>query len=157
MGKVAVFHRIGEPNRETFTNSIEQILNYHGLITFDGVYQSVWEHREQLPEGCILFMAGNSEGKNGFITRQQLLTLADEYDCLLGWHTYTHRDLTKLTDDEIRKELDAPAWYPRGFFAYPFGEYNERVIELVKEAGYREALSTTQGNEDAYSLHREYL
>lgn len=156
MSKVAVFHCIGEPDRTTFTNSIEQITNYDGLVTFDGIYKSVWEHREQLPEGTILFMAGNAIGKD-FITKQQLLTLVDEFDCLFGWHTWTHRNLTTLSDSEIREELDAPAWYPRSFFAYPYGEFDERVIKLVKEAGYRKAYSTTQGDGSDYAIIREYL
>lgn len=160
--RVAVFHRIGEPNRETFTNSIEQIKNFDGVITFDGIYESIWEHREIIGElarekEIWLFFAGGSLGLDEFITKQQLLTLADEYDCLIGWHTWTHSDLTKLSDVEIRRELDAPAWVPRSAFAYPHGEFNERLIELVKRAGYKKAYSTTQGNNDNFSLYREYL
>jgi len=161
--RVAVFHRIGEPNREAFTNSIEQIKNYDGLVTFDGIYDSVWDHREEIGEiargehGVWLFFAGDTLDTEGFITKQQLLTLADEYDCLIAWHTWSHPDLTKLSDDEVRRELDAPPWVPRTSFAYPHGEFNDRVINLVKEAGYGEAYSTTQGNDNPYSLHREYL
>lgn len=161
--RVAVFHNIGEPNRETFTNSIEQIKNFDGLVTFDGIYDSVWEHREEIGEiargkyGVWLFFAGGTIGTPGFITKQQLLTLVDEYDCLMGWHTWSHPKLNMLTDAEIRHQLDAPAWVPRLAFAYPHGDFDDRVIELVKEAGYKKAYSTTQGNDDKYSIYREYL
>ena len=160
----AVFHRIGEPNRETFTNSIEQIKKHKGLVTFDGIYDSVWEHRETIGEiacgkhGVWLFFAGDTLGTEGFITQQQLLTLADEYECLMGWHTWSHRDLTLLSDDEVKRELDAPEWVPRSAFAYPYGNFDDRVIELVKEAGYSKAYSTTQGIKgNEFAIRREYL
>jgi len=158
----AVFHRIGSYSRETFTNPIEQIQQYPGTVTFDGIYTSIWDNRDVIAEiakekPVILFAAGDTMGTEGFVTKQQLLTLVDEYDCLLAWHTWSHPDMTKLTDDEIRHELDAPSWFPRTTFAYPYGEFNDRVIELVKEAGYKSAYSTIQGNDGVYSLYREYL
>lgn len=158
--RVGVFHRIGEPNRETFTNSIEQILAFDGLVTFDGVYESVWDNRERLPElkGDVwLFFAGDTLGKEGFINKQQLLTLADEYQCLIGWHSYSHSDLTTLSDDDVKRELDAPEWVPRTAFAYPYGEFNQRLIELTRGAGYKKAFSTTQGDDHPFSLRREYI
>lgn len=162
--RVAVFHKIGEPTEDKFTHSLEQILSFDGQITFDGIYASIWENREKIGKlarerfSLWLFVAGDTEGESGFITRQQLLTLADEYDCLIGWHTWSHQDLTKLTDDEVRHELDAPEWVPRSAFAYPFGNYDERIIRLVKEAGYSRAYSTTQGEEgNDFAIPRVYM
>lgn len=159
----AVFHRIGTPNPQEFTNSLEQIKNYDGLITFDGIYTSVWDNREAIgklarDKGVWLFVAGDTIGKPGFITLQQLMTLVDEYDCLMGWHTWSHPDLRKLSDKEIRKELDAPAWMPRTAFAYPYGDFDDRVIGLVKEAGYSKAFSTVQGrSNDDFAIIRHYI
>lgn len=161
--RVGVFHRIGDPNPQMFINSIEQIKAFDGHITFDGIYDSVWQHRDAIRKLAYnqpvwLFFAGDTLGTEGFVNKQQLLTLVDEYDCLLAWHTWSHPDLTKLSDDEIRHELDAPAWVPRTTFAYPYGEFDDRVIKLVKEAGYTSAYSTTQGeNGNAFAIPRHYI
>jgi hypothetical protein len=49
------------------------------------------------------------------------------------------------------------------YFAYPYGIYDNRIIQLVKEAGYKEAYSVTQGsrnpNETDYKfkIYRDYI
>ena len=156
---VAVFHRIGAPDPGTFTNSMEQIRSWSGEKTFDGIYTSVWDHRYELAnlDDVWLFPAGDTVGAEGFIGLDELRALVDDFGCRLGWHTWSHPDMRTLTDDQIRRELDAPAWCPRDAFAYPYGDFNDRVIELVKEAGFSKAYSTTQGNSGEFSLYRAYI
>lgn len=57
-------------------------------------------------------------------------------------HTVNHPDLTKLTKDEIVKEvaedmkaLSEIAGYPVNGFAYPYGTYNDTVVNTLKECG----------------------
>jgi peptidoglycan/xylan/chitin deacetylase (PgdA/CDA1 family) len=157
---VAVFHRIGVPDPGTFTNSMDQIRGFSGEKTFDGIYTSVWDHRDEIAklDGDVwLFAAGDTIGKEGFITHHQLLTLAHEYGCRLGWHTWSHPDMRTLSDDEVRRELDCPDWMPRDAFAYPYGDFDERVVGLVREAGYGKAYSTTQGNGSDFAIYRAYI
>jgi hypothetical protein len=155
---VAVFHRIGGWDPATFTNPIGQIVTYPGEKTFDGIYTSVWDHREDIRDlGVWLFAAGDTLGTEGFVDRDQLEELVSDYGCWLVWHTWSHPDLRQLSDDQIRRELDAPDWFARDAFAYPYGDFDDRVINLVKEAGYGKAYSTTQGNSDAFSIYRAYL
>ncbi len=71
-----------------------------------------------------------------------------------GSHTASHRILTISTPDEVREDLarskDAlersavvdPQFVP---FSYPNGDYNDRVVALVKEAGYSLAVTTDPG------------
>jgi peptidoglycan/xylan/chitin deacetylase (PgdA/CDA1 family) len=156
---VGVFHRIGTPDPATFTNSMEQIRSFVGEVTFDGIYTSVWDHRAEIGEigGVWLFPAGDTIGKEGFVDLSQLRTLVDEYGCRLGWHTWSHPDMTRLSDSEVLRELECPDWMPRDAFAYPYGDFTERVIGLVKAAGYGKAYSTTQGNGDAFAIYRAYI
>lgn len=156
---VAVFHRIGTPDPGTFTNSLDQIRSWPGEKTFDGIYTSVWDHRDDIAnlDGVWLFPAGDTIGKEGFINHHQLLTLVHDYGCKLGWHTWSHPDMRTLTDDQVRYELDAPDWCPRDAFAYPYGDFDQRCIELVKEAGFEKAYSTTQGNGGNFSIYRAYI
>ena len=55
-------------------------------------------------------------------------------------HTASHAKLTKLSAQEITKEIDASKTIIEkqldktcNFFAYPFGEYNHQVINIVKD------------------------
>ncbi len=59
-----------------------------------------------------------------------------------GWeiasHGYTHPDLTQLTDTQIKAELQqskdllASHGYTATSFATPYGEYNSKVLNLIK-------------------------
>lgn len=154
--RVGVFHRIGESNRETFTNSIEQILGFEGLLTFDGVYESVFEHRLALKDKRpVLFISGTQIGRDGFCNKEQLLEL--EYlGFSLGWHGWTHDRLTNMNELQILSELHKPNWIG-WLYAYPHGDFNEQSKSLIKSMGYVNAYSTTQGSDDFYSLRREYI
>lgn len=153
---VAVFHRVGEPNRETFTNSLEQILAYDGQVTFDGVYESVFDHRLELTRTKpILFITGSQIGREGYCNKEQLLELK-RLGFTLAWHGWSHNRLTELADNQVIMELRQPDWI-RSIYAYPHGDFDERITGLVNKMNFQEAYSTTQGNDERYSLHREYL
>lgn len=154
---VAVFHHIGEPSKDHMVNSIEQILGFDGQITFDGAYESVWDYSGFLRKKHtpILFVQGNTMGDDGVLTEVHIRTLGN-LGFVIGWHGWSHRKLVELNDDEVRKELQKPDWITP-VYAYPHGEFDERTKQLVKEAGYVRAYSTTQGNDDPFSLRREYV
>ena len=87
-----------------------------------------------------------------------------------GSHTKSHRILTTIPDERIQEELIQskskllvenivnPKFIP---FAYPNGNYNDRIAKMVKEAGYNLAVTTEKGwnsvkiaNGDLYKLKR---
>lgn len=76
-------------------------------------------------------------------------------------HTCTHPDLTKLDDQSVRRELvdsktrieDALSLQVR-HFAYPQGRYTQRIIELVKEAGYHSAYAAGLTHGGRFSIER---
>ncbi|MGB9878232.1 MAG: polysaccharide deacetylase family protein, partial [bacterium] len=66
-----------------------------------------------------------------------------------GAHTISHPHLLKLSYDEAReeiiqskKEIEEKIGKEVKYFSYPYGEYNERIIEFVKEVGFTCVLST---------------
>ena len=71
-----------------------------------------------------------------------------------GSHTKSHRILTTISEDAVREELTrsknkllkerivGSSFIP---FAYPNGNYNDRIASLVEEAGYHLALTTESG------------
>jgi peptidoglycan/xylan/chitin deacetylase (PgdA/CDA1 family) len=71
----------------------------------------------------------------------------------IGCHSLTHPYLTRVVKDEtLRHEIlgakqiiESRVGVPVTTFAYPFGQYNEKVVAAVKEAGFTSARSTWPG------------
>lgn len=149
-------------------NTVEQINNTQGLLTFDGIYKNVWFNAEAInmaDREVILFVMGNYVGGDNsfdvgmpyeaYCDWNQIMDMVVNYGAKLGWHTWSHSDLTTLSEDEIRAEVTPP--FPMDYFAYPYGRYNDTVKKIVEEVGYKNAWSVTQGNDDPYSLKRDYI
>jgi peptidoglycan/xylan/chitin deacetylase (PgdA/CDA1 family) len=71
----------------------------------------------------------------------------------IGSHGMTHRDLTKLHPDELMFELKKSkemleniTGRPVNSFAYPYGFFNNRLINAVIECGYINARTFIMGN-----------
>jgi colanic acid/amylovoran biosynthesis glycosyltransferase len=70
----------------------------------------------------------------------------------IGAHTRTHPALTRLPLEEARAEIRLSAddlmrelgKRPRAF-AYPFGDHDDRVVQLVREEGFELAVTTLTG------------
>ncbi|MEW6282388.1 MAG: polysaccharide deacetylase family protein, partial [Candidatus Eremiobacterota bacterium] len=65
------------------------------------------------------------------------------HGCEIGSHTLTHRNLTGLEPDDLRREVhDSKRWLedelgqPVTTFCYPRGRFNLSVLRQVRQAGY---------------------
>jgi hypothetical protein len=77
----------------------------------------------------------------------------------IGGHTLTHRRLTSLPREEQRAEIDyckriieRKLGHKIDAFAYPYGravDYDEEIIQMVREAGYWYAFSNQYGVHEA--------
>jgi peptidoglycan/xylan/chitin deacetylase (PgdA/CDA1 family) len=70
----------------------------------------------------------------------------------IGSHTMTHANLDKLDDAQCLSELtqsklqlEQLIQQPVTSFAYPFGIYSVRDVQLAKQAGYQNAVTTIEG------------
>lgn len=70
----------------------------------------------------------------------------------IGSHTLTHPFLTQVSPamarEEVtasRKKLEDLFERPVVHFCYPYGDWNERVLDLVADAGYKTACTTDPG------------
>ena len=71
----------------------------------------------------------------------------------IGCHTITHPYLTRVRKDEtLRREIlgakqiiESRVGVPVTSIAYPFGQYNDRVVAMAREAGFTSARSTWPG------------
>lgn len=166
-----LLHNIGpspsdDPSIKSNYNTIEEILAYTEPLSFDGVYTSVYDNKHNwMLRDVTLFVTGDYFGKDNsfdkgmpaerFCTWEQICELARVYNCKIGWHTWSHRDLTKLSYEEIVKEVTPP--HPMRYFAYPHGKYNDQVVKAVKEAGFKDAWSVTQGDGEQFKRNRKYI
>jgi peptidoglycan-N-acetylmuramic acid deacetylase len=70
---------------------------------------------------------------------------------LIGNHTMTHKDLTTLSDDEVKKELndfskliqDVTGKPVAPLFRFPYGTYSMHLLDLVSEMGYTSVFWST--------------
>jgi peptidoglycan/xylan/chitin deacetylase (PgdA/CDA1 family) len=83
---------------------------------------------------------------------EQVKFLAQSGWVEIGSHTLTHANLDKLDEAECLKELfeskvqlEQLTHMPVTSFAYPFGIYSARDVEIAKQVGYSNAVTTNEG------------
>jgi peptidoglycan/xylan/chitin deacetylase (PgdA/CDA1 family) len=99
------------------------------------------------------------QGYIGFMNKSQVLDLHNK-GFEIGSHTRTHAHLMSLTTAQKINEIEGSYADLLGMgipsvesFSYPFGEYDQSVIDIVKNAGYSSARSTLDGSVTAASDH----
>jgi peptidoglycan/xylan/chitin deacetylase (PgdA/CDA1 family) len=79
----------------------------------------------------------------------------------IGSHGVAHAHLTRLSDDELHRELteskhqiEEELGRPCPDLAYPYGEHDERVRAAARAAGYERAYGLRKRSRDPYALRR---
>jgi len=160
-------HNIGYVENSNYTTPAK-LLACTERIGFDGIYRNVYLYKDlllQLQKPPILFVMGSYVGKDNsfdhpqpleeYCTWDQIMDLAINYRCELGWHTWTHPKLTELGDFDLLNECKPP--FPMKYFAYPYGSVDQRVATVVKNLGYQEAWSVSQGDDTQFQRRRTYI
>ncbi len=141
----------------------------HGVaLTFDDGYRDNLTHAapilEEMGMAATVFMVAGRAG--GLLTRES----DPETDKILSWqelgrlaeagwqvgaHTLSHSRLTRLNEENQRREIreskariEEHLGRPVRAFAYPFGsalDYDETSVRLVREAGFAYAVSNRYG------------
>jgi peptidoglycan/xylan/chitin deacetylase (PgdA/CDA1 family) len=152
-------------------------------LTFDDGYQDFFENaypvlrRYRYPSTVFLVsdLIGreNSWEEGAHMGRRRLL----DWDAIhaiktagvvFGSHSRTHPFLSRLSPEGLQVEitgsksrLEAELQLPVDFFCYPYGDYDPRAIDMVKEAGYTLAVTTKRGlvhkGSDPYEIRRSFI
>ncbi len=125
------------------------------IITFDDAWENQYTYALPLLKkynfSATFFIPTKNIGHRHILTWDQIKKL-DRAGMKIGSHTETHPFLNKITEEEGKKEIIESKKiieYNLGKtiydFAYPYGQYNDRVIKMVEDAGYRSARTTDLG------------
>lgn len=118
-------------------------------ITFDdgyyGQYRWAFPLLKKYGMTATFFIIVNNVGKPDVLTWDEIKTMSDN-GMIIGSHTLSHPNLTSISDGQARNELieskkvlEEKISKQVDLLAYPGGNYNAHVIDLVKEVGYQAA------------------
>ena len=125
------------------------------VLTFDDGHISNYQFALPVLRKCLFsatfFVIADNIGKPYYMGEQEIHgLLACKME--MGSHGLTHSYLTEIRHDEIQREvteskniLEACLGRPVEVFAYPGGHFNQKVLQSVKSAGYRAAVSCIVG------------
>jgi peptidoglycan/xylan/chitin deacetylase (PgdA/CDA1 family) len=126
-------------------------------ITFDDGYRDNLTNAYPVLKrhGCpaTIFLCTGRMGKDGYLSWKD----AEKMDELVefGAHTLSHPKLTEIDARDARREIvDSKKLIEKklkrrvSVFAYPYGDFNGKVKNVVKEAGFSCAVSCISGGND---------
>ncbi len=130
------------------------------VITIDDGYKSTMKafnilKKYNFPFTIFLYMEAVGRYPD-FLTKEQIKILKEYKKVEFGNHSYTHKRLAKLPQKLTKKEYEDMLikdtkraecrfkkliGYKPKFYAYPYGEYNEIFVKVIKELGYKAAFT----------------
>ena len=143
----------------TIGNSHEPII----YLTFDNGYEAGYTEKildalEKTNVKATFFITAHYLNSASYIVKRMI-----EDGHIVGNHTVNHKDLTKLSDEEIKKEIMdlhnavyQKFGYEMKYFRPPKGEFSERVISLANDLGYKTVMwSSAYDDWDKEKQNRE--
>jgi peptidoglycan/xylan/chitin deacetylase (PgdA/CDA1 family) len=141
------------------------------VLTFDDGYEDNYKYAfpilKKYEYPATIFLISDYVGQPGFLTWDEIKEM-EKYNILAGAHTRHHAYLPRSTpteaQDEIagsKKIIEDNLGHSIDYFCYPTGGFTEDIKGLVKQAGYKAAVTTNRGkgrfNLDLYQLKRVHM
>jgi len=147
----------------------EKIPDNWVVLTIDDGYKSFYENALKLFKEYkypFTLFVSTKPSEQGF---QDFMNWKEINECSLygeiGLHSHSHPHLTHLSDEEIKKDTKTAirifkkrlGFFPK-YYAYPYGEYDERVKNIIKNFGFDAICNQNMGaieeKSDIYNLDR---
>lgn len=123
---------------------------------YDNAYIKAWPILKENNFTGTFFIIRDFVGKPEYMSQTQINELQTA-GMEIGAHTMSHHDLSKISVTDQRKQIFDSKISAQAF-CYPSGKFNETTIALVKEAGYKLAVTTKPGianeNSNLFELPR---
>lgn len=145
--------------------SLADSLSKSVVITFDDGYECLYDYAlpilKKYNAKATVYVVADLVGEEYYCTQDELKEMNDSNAFRVYSHTKTHPYLTMLTEDEIYNEFRESNIFIYNItkrevtsVAYPFGEYNDKVINVAKKF-YKNACTTdSKGGTSIYDLRR---
>lgn len=99
-----------------------------------------------------------SLNRPGYMTREQVKQLADEGH-VIGLHTWNHKNVKTFTEEDWDIQVEQP-WKklkeitgkPVDYFAYPFGLWDQRGLQKLKQYGFKAAFQLSARRDESSPL-----
>lgn len=129
------------------------------MLTFDDGYRdnylAAFPILQELNMKATVFMTTGNFTKPNFLSEEMVKEMAASGLVEFGAHTVHHYDLTKqapaVHEQEVKQskaDLEQLLGVPILAFAYPYGNFTDKTIEYVKQAGYEFAVTSYEALAD---------
>lgn len=138
------------------------------ILTFDDGYSD--NYTDMFPilkkynAKATIFMVAGSIDCKGYLTSEQIKEMADSGLVRFASHTYSHQNLTSMSEKTIREEFESSkqilaelTGYETNAICYPAGNVNEEVALIAEEYfyfGYTTVNSSYTGDCDPLQIPR---
>ena len=171
--KVVFYHDIGKKYTDMGTDvalfrAHMRHLRACDVVCFDDGFRGVWDERELLAsvKGRVkVFLAIDLIGKEGYLSWDEILTLAAEYGVDFQCHTWSHQTLAGDYNEEVPEPTEGrtEAWFHHELIdskrvleehlhkrvlslCFPVGFFSDEVVDRCRAAGYEEVYASYPDN-----------
>lgn len=145
------------------TNSVDNVVALTFDDGFEDNYINMFPILQRYGAKASIYLAPDISGIDK-LTVEQVKEMQASGLCEFGAHTLNHVNLSQLGDAEAKAEIIQSKQRVESMterecraFAYPFGRYTDRTVELVKAAGFESSVTVKKGIErirDPYQIKR---
>lgn len=124
-------------------------------LTFDDGYLSfytvAWPILHEYDFHATVFVITYYAYLPGYLNWEQISTLEADWN-EIGSHSVNHPSLSRVSKSQLQEEVAGSKQYTESYlhvpcesFCYPGGNYNNAVVQAVRDAGYKWAVTTKYG------------
>lgn len=151
----------------------EEIPKNWVVLVIDDGYKSFYENGLSVfkeygfPFTLFIYVEASYKKYGDYMTFEQIKDVQNQGG-EIEYHSYAHKHMVGLDNDKLTQDFkDGIEIFQKymgrkpKYFAYPFGEYDERVIQKAKEFGFEALLNQNSGavsaRSDVFDLYRTPL
>lgn len=140
---------------DNFTNAFPVLQKYNFKATIYLVPNQTINHWEEK----------NTIVLSNLLNEKQILEMQNSGLIEFGSHTLSHVNLSTISDEQLinelresKKEVENITKKECEAFAYPYGKFDDKIVQAVKNAGYKNATVVKRGlfeqNDDVFTIKR---